>query len=62
MLTTTKSKAELSITLRNEGTEAFKADLFGAKITVERRLGKDGSSQYRLLNEHRTCLSSNVEF
>ena len=35
----------------NEGDDAYKPDVYGSRITVERKINKDGQSQYRLLNE-----------
>ncbi len=46
------SKAELSLTIKNRGDEAYRPDLYGSKITIERKITKDGASNYRILNEH----------
>lgn len=45
------SKAELSISLRNVGDEKYKADLYGNRIIIERKLAKDGQSIYRIFND-----------
>jgi hypothetical protein len=39
------------LTLRNEGEDAYKPAEYGNKITIERRISKDGQSMYKLLNE-----------
>ncbi len=46
------SKAELSVTLRNHGEEAYKANLYGSKIIITRKIDKNGASQYKLCDEN----------
>ncbi len=41
-------KAIISVTLRNVGPEAFKADLYGPTVTVERTIMAAGTTKYRL--------------
>ena len=45
-----KSKAELSITLRNDGEDAYKTHEYGNRITIERKISGDGTSHYKLLS------------
>ena len=44
-------RAELSLTLSNIGEEAYKPHKYGSSITIERKINKDGVSNYRLLND-----------
>ena len=45
-------KAVVSVTLRNVGLEAFKPELYGDSITVERTILVTGSSKYKLKGHH----------
>lgn len=51
-------KAELSVTLKNEGIDTYRHDLYGSKIIIERRLNKDGQSQYKIMNENHKVVST----
>ncbi|KAG0233614.1 Structural maintenance of chromosomes protein 6 [Actinomortierella wolfii] len=42
------SMAEVRLQLRNEGEDAFKPEVYGSRILIERRIAKDGSSGYKL--------------
>lgn len=44
--------AIVRIKLVNEGPDAFKPDIFGKTITVERRIAKASGSCYILFNEN----------
>lgn len=55
---TNADKAEISVTLRNEGDEAYKPSEYGPKITIERKLNKDGTSHYRILDSNRKLVSN----
>jgi hypothetical protein len=51
-------KAELSVTLTNEGDEAYKSELYGSRITIDRKISKDGSSLYKIKDEHGRVVSN----
>nr|QNH68115.1 structural maintenance of chromosomes protein 6 [Brachionus koreanus] len=51
-------KAELRVVIRNEGEEAYKSHLYGSKIIVERKISRDGSSQYKIMNEKNKLISN----
>lgn len=51
-------RAELSLTLKNQGLEAYRPDLYGDKITIERKISKDGASTYRILNAQGKTVSN----
>ena len=46
------SKAFLSVTLNNDGVDTYKPSVYGSKIIIERRIMKDGQSQYKIMNEN----------
>ncbi|KII83350.1 hypothetical protein PLICRDRAFT_47231 [Plicaturopsis crispa FD-325 SS-3] len=45
-----QAAAEVSVTLKNEGDEAYRPDLFGSSITITRRFTKQGSSSFKIRN------------
>ena len=44
------SFGSIAITLRNRGTDAYKASEYGESIVVERRISRDGQSVYKIKN------------
>lgn len=42
------SSADVSITLRNRGEDAFKPDLYGETITVNQHINLEGHRSYKL--------------
>ncbi|VDP34027.1 unnamed protein product [Soboliphyme baturini] len=44
------SSATISITIANAGSDAFKPDVYGAEIVVERKIFLTGASAYRLMS------------
>ncbi|XP_070538831.1 structural maintenance of chromosomes protein 6-like [Ptychodera flava] len=53
--------AEVAIKLRNRGTDAYKPELYGDSIIVERRLTTDGSTQYKLKSSSGRLISRKRE-
>jgi chromosome segregation ATPase len=45
-------QATIRITLRNEGPEAYKPELYGKSITVERRIVKEGGGGYKIKDQN----------
>uniref|UniRef100_A0A4W3I3H4 Structural maintenance of chromosomes protein 6 n=1 Tax=Callorhinchus milii TaxID=7868 RepID=A0A4W3I3H4_CALMI len=43
-----QNSADIAITLRNRGPDAFKADIYGEAIIVEQHISREGIRQYRL--------------
>eukprot|EP00937_MAST-01D_sp_MAST-1D-sp2_P005072 g5072.t1 len=43
-------KAVLRVTLRNEGSKAYRPEVCGDKITIERHLQRGGTASYKLIN------------
>ncbi|CAF4297799.1 unnamed protein product, partial [Rotaria magnacalcarata] len=52
--------AELSITLANEGAEAYKPEIYGKNIHIIQRIGAKQSS-YKILGENRQVISTRKE-
>ena len=46
-----KQTANIYITLRNQGPDAYKQDEYGEHITVRRTLKMDGSGSYQIKNQ-----------
>ncbi|XP_066170860.1 structural maintenance of chromosomes protein 6 [Sylvia atricapilla] len=56
-----ETSAHISITLRNQGRDAFKPELYGTSITVNQRINQDGSRTCKLRNKSGTIISSKKE-
>ena len=53
------ANAKLQVKLRNEGVDAYKPELFGRQIIVERIISRSGSSKLNLLHgKKKTVISS----
>lgn len=52
------SHATISIKLRNRGPDAFKPDLYGPSIIVERRISRDGGTTWKLKDAHGKLVSN----
>ncbi|NWX20061.1 SMC6 protein, partial [Aegotheles bennettii] len=56
-----ETSADISITLRNQGRDAFKPELYGDSIIVNQHISLDGSRSYRLKSKSGTLISSKKE-
>ncbi|NXI92131.1 SMC6 protein, partial [Psophia crepitans] len=56
-----ENSADISITLRNQGRDAFKPEVYGSSIIVNQRINLDGSRSYRLKSKSGTLISSKKE-
>ncbi|NWI80438.1 SMC6 protein, partial [Dryoscopus gambensis] len=56
-----ETSADISITLRNQGRDAFKPELYGASITVNQHINQDGSRTCKLKSKSGTVISSKKE-
>ncbi|NXL80317.1 SMC6 protein, partial [Leptocoma aspasia] len=56
-----ETSADISITLRNQGRDAFKPELYGTSITVNQRINQDGSRTCKLKSKSGTLISSKKE-
>ena len=54
-------KAEISVTLTNEGGDCFKNEQYGNRITIERKIARDGISQYKIKNANGNVVSTKKE-
>ncbi|NWS72921.1 SMC6 protein, partial [Crotophaga sulcirostris] len=56
-----ETSADISITLRNQGRDAFKPEVYGSSIIVNQHINMDGSRSYRLKSKSGTLISSKKE-
>ncbi|XP_069706565.1 structural maintenance of chromosomes protein 6 [Phaenicophaeus curvirostris] len=56
-----ETSADISITLRNQGRDAFKPEVYGSSIIVNQHISLDGSRSYRLKSKSGTLVSSKKE-
>lgn len=57
-LNISRSVSEVTVTLRNEGFDAYKPDVYGKKILITRRFAATGSSSYKLCTEKHVVVSN----
>lgn len=55
-----ETSAELTLTLANEGPEAYKPELYGKEIQIIRKIGVKQSS-YKVLSDHHKLMSTHKE-
>lgn len=55
------TSADISITLRNQGRDAFKPEVYGDSIIVNQHINLDGNRSYRLKSKSGTVVSSKKE-
>uniref|UniRef100_A0A8I3WLR4 Structural maintenance of chromosomes protein 6 n=1 Tax=Callithrix jacchus TaxID=9483 RepID=A0A8I3WLR4_CALJA len=56
-----QNSADISITLRNRGDDAFKASVYGNSIIVQQHISMDGSRSYKLKSEAGSVVSTKKE-
>ncbi|XP_038174634.1 structural maintenance of chromosomes protein 6 isoform X2 [Arvicola amphibius] len=56
-----QNSADISITLRNRGDDAFRANVYGDSIVVQQHISVDGSRSYKLKSEKGTVVSTKKE-
>ncbi|XP_048256019.1 structural maintenance of chromosomes protein 6-like isoform X1 [Haliotis rufescens] len=56
-----KSTGEVQIKLRNRGPDAFRHEMYGDSITVQRKFTSEGSSKYQLLSKTGVMVSDKRE-
>ncbi|NWT19870.1 SMC6 protein, partial [Vireo altiloquus] len=56
-----ETSADISITLRNQGRDAFKPEVYGTSITVNQRINQDGSRTCKLKSKSGATISSKKE-
>uniref|UniRef100_A0A674I926 Structural maintenance of chromosomes protein 6 n=1 Tax=Terrapene triunguis TaxID=2587831 RepID=A0A674I926_9SAUR len=56
-----ETSADVSITLRNRGKDAFKPEVYGMSIIVTQHISMDGSRSYKLKSKTGTLISSKKE-
>ena len=48
--------AEVEIRLRNKGPDAYKHELYGDSVVIQRKISADGGTRYALKSERGRCL------
>ncbi|XP_070705825.1 structural maintenance of chromosomes protein 6 [Pempheris klunzingeri] len=56
-----ESSADISITLRNKGRDAYKPEVYGSAIIVDLRIARDGARTYKLKSKSGKSVSSKKE-
>ncbi|NXG20844.1 SMC6 protein, partial [Grallaria varia] len=56
-----ETSADISITLRNQGRDAFKPEAYGNSIIVNQHINQDGSRSYKLKSKSGALISSKKE-
>ncbi|NXF43889.1 SMC6 protein, partial [Oceanites oceanicus] len=56
-----ETSADISITLRNQGRDAFKPEVYGGSIIVNQHINLDGNRNYKLKSKSGTLISSKKE-
>ncbi|KAB0395800.1 hypothetical protein E2I00_013785 [Balaenoptera physalus] len=56
-----QNSADISITLRNRGDDAYRASVYGDSIIVQQHISMDGSRSYKLKSETGTVVSTRKE-
>lgn len=54
-------QAEVSVTLKNQGEEAYRPKEYGKSITITRRFRIDGSSSYKIKSKDGRVISTKRE-
>ncbi|KFU93166.1 Structural maintenance of chromosomes protein 6, partial [Chaetura pelagica] len=56
-----ETSADISITLRNQGRDAYKPEVYGSSIIVNQHINMDGNRSYKLKSKSGTVISSKKE-
>jgi hypothetical protein len=51
----------VSVTLSNKGSEAFKHELYGDSITVERTINSSGTSSFKIMSHDKKVIARKKE-
>lgn len=55
------STAEVILTLRNKGEEAYKREIYGDRIIIERRINADGGGSWKIKSAEGKTISTKKE-
>ncbi|KAH8117573.1 P-loop containing nucleoside triphosphate hydrolase protein [Phellopilus nigrolimitatus] len=56
-----QSSSEVTVSIKNEGDDAFKPDVYGKSIIITRKFTKEGSSSYKIKSKEGRTVSSKRE-
>ena len=48
----------MTVTLKNDGDDAYKSDIFGNRIIITRRFTAQGASSYKILSSQKALVSN----
>ncbi|ORX70371.1 hypothetical protein BCR32DRAFT_211334 [Anaeromyces robustus] len=54
-----KNNGSVTIKIRNKGPDAYKPDIYGDRIIIERRLSRDGVNGYKIKNNNGKIIANN---
>ncbi|KAF8986017.1 Structural maintenance of chromosomes protein 6 [Entomortierella lignicola] len=55
------SQAEVKLQLRNRGPDAYKPEIYGESVIIERRISRDGASSYKIKSSKGKTISTKRE-
>jgi structural maintenance of chromosomes protein 6 len=58
---TSASTAEVTVTLKNQGEDGYKRDVYGDSIIITRRFSREGSSAYKIKSKEGKVISTKRE-
>ena len=50
--------SEVTVTLKNDGDDSYKPDIFGKRIHITRRFTIQGASSYKILSDRKVVISN----
>src|ERR1700729_2872593 len=50
--------SEVTVTLKNDGDDSYKPDIFGKRILITRRFTIQGASSYKILSDRKVVISN----
>ena len=56
-----RSAAEVTVTLKNQGEDAYRHDVYGDSIVITRRFTREGNSSYRIKSKDGKVVSTKRE-
>jgi len=54
-----KNNGSVTVKIRNKGPDAYKPDIYGDRIIIERRLSRDGANGYKIKNSSGRIIANN---
>jgi structural maintenance of chromosomes protein 6 len=61
VLTPERSTAQVKVTIKNQGEDAYKPKIYGDSIIIQRQFTKSGSSSYKIMSKAEKTISTKRE-